>query len=114
LANVGLRITRYLARRFGSDREEAARVCAEEARHRLGVHSRAGFSPGERLAWERWGPLLVVLPGLEGWSRAEKRALVEVVRAKGGRRESEFVARFDRHRRLRRAVRALADARESV
>jgi hypothetical protein len=112
LANVGLRITRYLARRFGSDREEAARVCAEEAGQRLGVRSRAGFSPGERLAWERWGPLVVALRGLEGWRPAEKRALVEVVRAKGRRRESEFVARFDRHRRLRRAVRALAEGRE--
>jgi hypothetical protein len=112
LADVGLRITRYLARRFGSDREEAARVCAEEAAERLGVRSRASFSAGERLAWERWGPLLAVMPGLEAWRPAEKRALVEVVRAKGGRRESEFVARFDRHRRLRRAVRALAEGRE--
>jgi hypothetical protein len=114
LANVGLRITRYLARRFGSDREVAARVCAEEAGQRLGVRSGAGFSPGERLAWERWSPLVVALPGLEGWRPAEKRALVEVVRAKGRRRESEFVARFDRHRRLRRAVRALAEGGESA
>jgi len=112
LANVGLRITRYLARRFGSDREEAARVCAEEAAERLGLRSRASFSAGERLAWERWGPLLAVLPGLEGWRPADKRAAVEVVRAKGGRRESEFVARFDRHRRLRRAVRTLAEGPE--
>ena len=30
--------------------------------------------------------------------------LARVVRAKGGRRESDFVRRFDRHRRLRQAV----------
>ena len=39
---------------------------------------------------------------------AEKRALVAVVRAKGGRRESDFVLQFDRHRKLRRAVTKLA------
>ncbi len=53
----------------------------------------------------------MILPGLEGWSREERRALVGVVRAKGGRRESEFVARFDGHRRLRRAIQALAGGR---
>ena len=42
------------------------------------------------------------------WSAGEKRALAEVVRAKGGRRESDFVLRFDRHRRLREALRRLA------
>jgi hypothetical protein len=32
------------------------------------------------------------------------------VKAKGGRRESDFVRLFDRHRRLRRAVLRLAAA----
>jgi hypothetical protein len=38
----------------------------------------------------------------------EKRALAEVIRAKGGRREDVFVRRFDAHHRLRAAVRTLA------
>jgi predicted transcriptional regulator len=42
------------------------------------------------------------------WSAAERRALVEVIRAKGGPSESEFARRFDRHRRLREAIRRLA------
>ncbi|HSB62203.1 MAG TPA: hypothetical protein VLI67_10815, partial [Vicinamibacteria bacterium] len=109
LANVGLQVTRCLAERFGSRRAEAERACAREAARRLGVRSLEGFSPGERLAWKRWGPLVMILPGLEGWSAEEKRALVDVVRAKGGRRESDFVGRFDRHRRLRRALRELAE-----
>jgi hypothetical protein len=45
---------------------------------------------------------------VERWTGAERRALVAVVRAKGGRRESDFVARFDAHRPLREAVLALA------
>src|SRR5207249_3646655 len=31
LPEIGLKVTDFLARRFGSDREEAARVCSREA-----------------------------------------------------------------------------------
>ena len=108
LPNVGLHVTRYLAGRFGSDRERAARVCSAEAAALLGVRSLRAWTPGERLAWERWAPLVIVLPGASGWSRAERAALARVVRAKGGRRETDFVRLFDAHPKLRRAVRRLA------
>jgi hypothetical protein len=64
----------------------------------------------ERLAWERWGPLIRVLPGVEAWSAAERSAEAAVIFAKGGRQESDFVRRFDGHRRLREAVLRLARA----
>jgi hypothetical protein len=50
---------------------------------------------------------VLCLPGLDRWPAAERAALVAVIRAKGGRRESDFVARFDAHRRLRSALLAL-------
>ena len=109
LGNVGLRVTRYLAEHFGSDRRKAERVCAQLAAKRLGVRFLRGFSPSERLAWVRWSPLVMVLPGLGRWGKENKRALVEVIRAKGGRQESDYLARFDRHRLLRRAIRKLAE-----
>jgi hypothetical protein len=104
---VGLRIIDYLAHRFGADREAGVRTCADEVSRLLGVRSLAGFSRDERQAWMRWSPLVRILPGLERWPRSDKAALVQVIRAKAGRRESDFVALFDRHRRLRRAVAAL-------
>ena len=108
LGVVGLHITAYLARRFGSRRRAGEGVCATEAMQLLGVRSQKSWSAGEKLAWRRWSPLVLILPGIERWSAAEKRALVAVVRAKGGRRESDFVLLFDRHRKLRRAVTKLA------
>ncbi len=106
--NIGLRIASYVAARFGSDRERASRVLEREAAKLLGQRSRRGFSAGERLAWRRFSPLIMTLPGIERWSRSEKRALVAVVRAKGGAREADFVRLFDAHRKLRRAVWRLA------
>lgn len=104
LGRVGLAVTRVLARRFGADRERGLRVLSEEAARRLGLRSFRGMSAGERLAWERWAPLVAVLPGLSRWSPADRRALVAVIRAKGGRRESEYVTRLDAHAPLRRSL----------
>lgn len=109
LENIGLAVSSYLARRFGSDRELAMQVCAREAARLLGVRSFRGFTAGERLAWERWSPLILALPGVERWTREEKRALAKVVRSKGGRRESDYVHLFDAHRKLRQALLKLAN-----
>jgi hypothetical protein len=111
LENVGLAVVDGLARRFGADRERAARVLAREAAETLGLGSLGSLSPAQRLWWRRWAPLVAVLPGVRGWTRDERRALGRVVLAKGGRRESDFVALFDAHRRLRAAVRRLARGR---
>jgi hypothetical protein len=107
LAKVGLAITDALARRFGSDRERGERVCAGEAAKLCGPGDRKSWSANERLAWQRWSPLILILPGIESWTPGERAALIRVVRAKGGRRESDFVRLFDGHRRLRAALRRL-------
>ena len=112
LPNVGLAVTQHVAARFGADREAAAREFSREAMRRLGVRSLGRFTAGERLAWARWAPVVMCLAGVERWSPAEKRAAVAVIRAKGGRHESEFVRLFDAHAPLRRAIRRLADSME--
>ena len=109
LGNIGLKVTAYMAERFGADRDAGVRTCSREAARMLGVRSMSRWSRGERLWWDRWSPLIMTLPGVERWSASNKRALVRVVRAKGGRRESDFVRLFDRHRRLRAAVLRLAE-----
>ncbi len=108
LGNIGLAVSRYLARRFGHEREKGLRICAREAAHLLGSGDPRRLAPGPRLAWERWSPLVLALPGVPGWTRSQKRALAGVIRAKGGRRESDFVRRFDAHPRLRQALLRLA------
>jgi hypothetical protein len=109
LPNVGLAVTDFLAKRFGADRERGDRECADEAKRLLGAGPAADWTDDERHAWHRWAPLVCILPGVAEWSAVEKGAAAEVVRAKGGRRESEFTLRFDRHEKLRAAIRELAE-----
>jgi hypothetical protein len=105
---VGLKVARTIADRFGADRERAARVLSREAAKMLGLRSVGGLSRDERLAWERWAPLVMSLPGAADWSAADKRDLIRVIRAKGGRRETDFVRLLDLHGPLRKALLALA------
>jgi hypothetical protein len=104
LGRLSLRASAYLGRRFGSDRARGERECASEAARRLGLRSFRGWTRAEREAWTRLAPVIGLLDGLERWSAAEKRAAIAVLRAKGGRRESDFVRLFDRHAKLRRAL----------
>jgi hypothetical protein len=100
-------VTQVIARRFAGDRERAAATFDREARARLGVRDLAGWSAPERRAWQRWSPLVALLPGVARWSRSERAAAVRVIRAKGGVREDAFARAFDAHPRLAAAVEAL-------
>ncbi len=106
LARVSQAALRELAR-HGS---EAA--CARAAEARLG---RSGArTADERRAFERWAPLLCALPGVERWSRAERRGAARVACLKGALDELRYVRALRSQRRLWRALCALARVRASV
>lgn len=104
LGNAGLKIGEYLAGNYGADRERGIRECSAEAARVLGVRSFSRFTPNQRLWWRRWSPLVLLLPGVKRWSPANRKALVGVIKAKGGRSEIGFVQEFDKHKQLQRAL----------
>ncbi len=95
LADLGAR----LAAAAGADRE-AARL--------LGVSPLRASAA--RRAWARWAPVVTSLPGLEQWSADERSALARTIFAKGGRRDSDYLALFDAHPKLGPALRRLTGA----
>ncbi len=107
VARIGLAVARLLDARAGTDRERALRECGREALRRCAVGSLSGFTEDERRAWQRAAPLVLLLPGVERWNVDERRAIVDVFRAKGGRSEREFVRRLVEHARLHDALFAL-------
>ena len=108
LASVGLAVSDLLGARCGSARLAATATLTAEARALLGLRGRSGWTASECGALDRWAPLVLALPEIRRWSAADRGALAQVIRAKGGRRESDFVFRFDAHTRLRLALAALA------
>jgi hypothetical protein len=97
-------VTRFLARRYGAARERGIAELSREAAAFCGIRSSAGWSAGERLAWERWSPLLLAVPGFKAWSAGERRAAGEIVHAKGGTREADYLRKLNVHAKLRRAL----------
>jgi hypothetical protein len=105
IAAPGLRVADALAKLAGGGRDRALAQCSRDAMRLTGLGSLRGLGAGERLAWQRWSPVVMyALPGVSRWRLAERRALAQVIRAKGGRDEAEFLARFAAHPKLERAL----------
>ena len=99
-------VTRWIGRRFGGDRTAAEEAAARTVVRALGVGDQGRWPESERQALRALAPLFAQIPGLEGWTAADKRALVSLLRAKGGD-EFLFHDRLARHRRLRAALSAI-------
>ena len=109
IAELGAKTARHLAGLAAADRETALRLCLEETRRLLNAPPRR--APAEVLAaWENWSPIVSILPDIERWSREERVNLAKVISAKGGRRDSDYLALFDKHPQLGPALRRLARA----
>jgi len=103
LGTLGLRAGAALSARAGSDRQRAVNETSAELMRDCGLKSLRGFSADQREAWRRLAPILALLD-LGAWPDAERYALVELVRAKGGRSERAYIARYQAHLLLHAAL----------
>ncbi len=110
--SISLGVLDYVSRRFGSQREEGSRRCAEELAKALGINSISDWTADEQLMWQRLTPVIAAVADVKKWPKADRDALADVIRAKGGVHEKDYVKLFDAHQRLRRAVAAFAAASE--
>ena len=106
--NIGLAAAKVMEQYAASARSNGARECMKAAMDTLGYRPTKPLSKSRRIAWERWSPIVLAIPGFDRWSKLNKRAIIDVINAKGSCRESDFVALFDRHKLLRSAIIALS------
>ena len=106
--SLSLGVLDYVSQRFGSQREEGTRRCSQELAEALGIDSISRWTAGERLMWHRLTPVIAAVADVKKWPKADRDALTDVIRAKGGVREKSYVKLFDAHKRLRRAVAAFS------
>jgi hypothetical protein len=104
LAALGARVAAQLASSGAGDRAAVLDDASRALMQFTGLRSLRGFTANERLAWQHWSPFVLALPGMQRWSIADRRAVARVLRAKGGKRESDFAALFAAHLRLVRAL----------
>jgi len=111
LPALGLRVSRWIAERFGGDRDAARRAAAQRVARAAGVRDLDRWAEPERAAFEGLAPLGAMVPGLGRWPLAERREVVDALRAKGAARERDYCLRLRRCERLLRAWAALARGR---
>jgi hypothetical protein len=98
--NIGLRVNQKMAREFGGD---LRRFQASSAKS-LAKILRISASEDEPVADANFGNFAMVLsliPDLRSWSAVEKSGLLQIIRAKPGRNEMEYLRLLRAHPRLR-------------
>jgi hypothetical protein len=108
--NVAALVARFVAREYGGDRVAAVSETAARVGLVLGASRRSSWPPSERRAFERLALVVALIEDLARWPVAARRALVAVMRAKGGSSEMQYAHERDGHRRLRRSLEALTSA----
>jgi hypothetical protein len=92
-----------MAQELGGDAEKLRRSPEANVARALGVNPRRS-NPAEREAFAGFALALDLLLDLRRWTKEEKLALVAIVRAKAGARESRYLRPLERHARLRAAL----------
>ncbi|HXV78938.1 MAG TPA: hypothetical protein VEG60_03565 [Candidatus Binatia bacterium] len=110
VADLGAKTARHLAGLATTEREAPLPVCLQRALRLLNARLPRQASAEVQAAWKNWAPIVSILPDIERWSREERVNLAKVISAKGGLRDSDYLALFDQHPRLGSALRRLARA----
>ncbi len=105
---IGLAVTRWIGEEFEGDRARAERHAVRRVARALGVTGIDRWPEGERRSFHQLSVVAAMVKDLATWSAAERKALLGVLRAKGGRRERAYARRLARHARLGAALRAMA------
>lgn len=99
--DVALSLTRWIAERQGGNLVRARRRGIERMLAALHLDRRdASQSP--------FPELVAMIDGLATWPAADRRELLELIQAKSGPRELDYVRRLRRHRRFRAALEQIA------
>jgi hypothetical protein len=108
--NIGLAVQRRLVQQFGSgqfggERKQRQALVTSVA-HALGVKP-TDLSASEQRVFSDLALVLAMIPDLSRWSKDEKSAIRQIVRAKAGSDESRYVRLLQSHQKLRDGLRTI-------
>ena len=104
--NIGLAVQRCLVRQSGGDERKLRQALVASVAHALGVKP-TDLSASEHRVFSDLAMVLAMIPELSRWSKEEKTAIGQIVRAKAGTDESRYVRLLQHHRKLRDGLRTI-------
>jgi hypothetical protein len=107
--NIGFKVQKQMAAQFGSDPERMRQEIVAKLAGVIGL-SFDKLSAAERGAFDNLAPVLNLIDDLPNWPSAARHAVGEVVRAKAGSEENEYLRQLQAHTKLRDALVRLGSA----
>ena len=107
--NIGLRVNRRMAEKFGGDFERFKKAAAKRLTRLLSYPGKSEEASGDRFG--DFAMIAELIPELGSWSRGENKALREIIRAKTGSDEMRYLHLLQGHGRLREALLKLGSER---
>jgi hypothetical protein len=107
--NIGLAVQRRLsstAQQFGGGQRRQRQALVTSVAHGLGVKP-TDLSASEQRVFSDLALVLAMIPDLSRWSKKEKKAIRQIVRAKAGSDESRYVRLLQSHQKLRDGLRRI-------
>jgi hypothetical protein len=101
--NLGLRVSRRMAQEFAGNLPVMRDACAARISRALGVKSQL-WTNAERRSLEEWSLVLSLIPKITGWSPAERREIIAIIRSQSGPNEMHYLCLTRHHKRLRREL----------
>jgi hypothetical protein len=101
--NLGFAVQQQMAASYNGSATQMRAATRGNLMRILDVNPNA-WNPAERLAFENFGLITALIPGMESWSAQEKQAVVEIIRAKAAPNEADYLHRLQEHAKLRHEI----------
>lgn len=111
--NIGLAVQRRLAQQGGGGERKLRQALVTSVAHVLGVKP-TDLSGSEQSVFSDFAMVLAMIPDLSRWSKEEKSAIRQIVRAKPGTDELRYVRLLQGHQKLRDCLRTIGSRDVSV
>jgi hypothetical protein len=108
VADLGLKVTRMIGEQFDGEARKAVSSCVASVARALKCPEWRDWPQPEQESFRRLSIIIAQIPDLARWSRTDKETLTAIMRAKGKPQEAEFARLTARHKKLRRALEAVA------
>ena len=103
IRNIGFAVQRRMAKKFGGDPVAMREADVASLGKVLGVKPQRLLA-GEREVFADYASVLTLVPEIGRWSTAEKRSLLEIIRAKAGVSEMKYVRLMREHAKLKEVL----------
>ncbi|HEU4387462.1 MAG TPA: hypothetical protein VFV34_06670 [Blastocatellia bacterium] len=107
IRNIGFAIQRRMASRCGGDARRFRDHSRQTVSRALGLDA-SGFGANIQEAFDNLALVLALIPDLGRWTTDQKRLLLDIIHAKAGADEAEYLRLMQQHILLREAIRKIA------